>query len=112
VAADPGHATDEQGISMRTIRTTLIVSGLLAHVAMAHATTTNPDTATSAARSGTQAAVQPADAGPGAVAAADRQKRTDARSRASSMWTSKADLRYCLDRGSNDAIIRCAEGMD
>lgn len=96
---------------MRTIRTMLIFSGFLAHLAMAHASAMTPDAGTKIARTETQAAAgQPAEAG--ATAASDKPKRSEARSRARAMWTSKADLRYCLDRKSNDAIIRCAEGME
>lgn len=94
---------------MRTIRTMLIFSGLLAHVAIAQASAMTPDVGTKIARAETQAAAgQPADAS----AATDKPKQADARSRVRAMWTSKADLRYCLDRKSNEAIIRCAEGLE
>jgi len=96
---------------MRTIRTMLIFSGLLAHVAIAQASAMPPDVGTKIARAETQpAAGQPADASTGA--AMDKPKQADARSRVRAMWTSKADLRYCLDRKSNEAIIRCAEGLE
>jgi len=111
VAADRERTTDEQGISMRTIRTVLICSGVIAHLAMAHASATEPDAAMKVARAEAQAAAgQPADAS--ASAASDKPKRSEARSRARAMRTSGADLRYCLDRKSNYAIIRCAEGIE
>lgn len=54
-----------------------------------------------------------ASAGQPAPAASESKATTGGdkanRSPRSRAWLRDVDLRYCLDRGSNEAIIRCAE---
>ena len=89
----------------------MIFSGVLAHLAMTHASAMTPDAGTKAARAESQA-VADQSAAASANAAPDKPTRSGARSRVRATWTPKADRRHCLDRKSNDAIIRCAEGKE
>lgn len=82
---------------MGTIRAVLILSAVLAHSAIAQASST----------------AQPADPSTRASAggaSSDRAKAPSASLRAA--WFADVDLRHCLDRKSNEAIIRCAEGRE
>lgn len=45
-------------------------------------------------------------------AIAQASSMAQATSLARPTWSTSADLRYCLDRKSNEAIIRCAEGRE
>ena len=94
---------------MRTITTMLILSGVLAHAAIAQASTTTADSGTKIAQAATQApAGQAADAN--ASAAPDKPKAAGPRPHVRAARATGADLRHCLDRKSNEAIIRCTEG--
>jgi len=95
---------------MRTITTMLIFSGVFAHAAIALAsTTTTADAGTKIAQTATQGpAGQGADAS--ASAASDKSKAAAPRRHVRAVRTTGADLRHCLDRKSNEAIIRCTEG--
>lgn len=94
---------------MRTITTMLILSGVFAHAAIAQASTTTADAGTKIAQAATQApAGQAAEAS--ASAASDKPKAAKPRRHARAARATGADLRHCLDRKSNVAIIRCTEG--
>ena len=88
---------------MRTITTMLILSGVLAHAAIAQASTTTADAGTTIAPAG-----QAAEAS--ASAASDKPKAAKPRRHARAARATGADLRHCLDRKSNVATIRCTEG--
>lgn len=100
---------------MGVSRAVLILTAVLAHAAIAHASTAAPDrksypvaaTASSAIPGATSAL--PAA---GADAAPAGQKAEAPGRHVRTAWFSKADLRYCLERKSNEAIIRCAEGLE
>lgn len=80
---------------MGTIRAVLILSAILAHSAIAQA-------------SSMAQAVDPVTRASAGGASSDRAKAPSA-PLARAGWFADVDLRYCLDRKSNEAIIRCAE---
>ena len=93
---------------MGAMRAVLILGAVLAHAAIAQASTAAPD--------GKPEPMAPAASSTSANAGADAapaERRADApRSHVRTAWFSKADLRYCLERKSNEAIIRCAELLE
>lgn len=102
---------------MGASRAVLIFSAVLAHAAIAQASTAAPDgtsatsaSAASSAATSSSGATAPNDAG--AVTASPERKAHAPASHIRTAWFSKSDLRYCLERKSNEAIIRCAEGLE
>lgn len=94
-----------EGIAMGVSRAVLILTAVLAHAAIANASTAAPD-------GKPEPMVSTAGSATSQAAAADESKAAAPRRQVRTAWFSKSDLRYCLERKSNEAIIRCAEGLE